>query len=32
VIDETFAIADAAAAHRKLEQGDVVGKVVLRVR
>ena len=32
VIDETFPIADAAAAHRKLEQGDVVGKVVLRVR
>lgn len=32
VVDETFALADAAAAHRKLEQGDVVGKVVLIVR
>src|SRR5262249_9036095 len=32
VIDEAFPFADAAAAHRKLEQGDVLGKVVLRVR
>ena len=32
VVDEVFALADAAAAHRKLEQGSVVGKVVLRVR
>jgi NADPH:quinone reductase-like Zn-dependent oxidoreductase len=32
IIDETFPLADAAAAHRKLEQGNVIGKVVLRVR
>jgi NADPH:quinone reductase-like Zn-dependent oxidoreductase len=32
VIDQTFALADAAAAHRKLEDGSVVGKVVLLVR
>lgn len=32
VVDAAFPLADAAAAHRKLESGDVVGKVVLRVR
>lgn len=30
VIDSEFALVDAAAAQRKLESGDVVGKVLLR--
>lgn len=29
IVDRTFALADAAAAHRHLEQGDAFGKVVL---
>ena len=32
VVDRIFPLADAPAAHRALETGDVVGKVVLRVR
>jgi putative PIG3 family NAD(P)H quinone oxidoreductase len=32
VVHSTFPLADAAAAHRLLESGDVVGKVVLVVR
>ena len=31
VIDRTFALADAADAHRRLEAGDHVGKIVLTV-
>lgn len=31
VIDSTFPLRDAAAAHRRLEEGTHVGKVVLRV-
>ena len=30
VIDEEFALADAAAAQLRLDSGDVIGKVVLR--
>jgi NADPH:quinone reductase-like Zn-dependent oxidoreductase len=29
VIDTTFPLAEAAAAHARLEQGDHVGKIVL---
>ncbi|GGB17472.1 NAD(P)H quinone oxidoreductase [Sphingomonas metalli] len=32
VIDAVFPIADAAEAHRRMEAGDHVGKIVLRVR
>jgi putative PIG3 family NAD(P)H quinone oxidoreductase len=32
VIDAVFPLADAAAAHRKLESGEVIGKLVLDVR
>ena len=31
VMDETFALADAADAHRRMEAGDHVGKIVLSV-
>jgi NADPH:quinone reductase-like Zn-dependent oxidoreductase len=31
-IEETFPLADAAAAHRRLAEGGVLGKIVLRVR
>ena len=31
VNDQTFALADAADAHRRMEAGDHVGKIVLRV-
>ncbi|MGI4878100.1 MAG: NAD(P)H-quinone oxidoreductase [Janthinobacterium lividum] len=31
VADRTFALADAADAHRRMEAGDHVGKIVLRV-
>jgi NADPH:quinone reductase-like Zn-dependent oxidoreductase len=31
-IGETFPLADAAAAHRRLAEGGVLGKIVLRVR
>ena len=31
VMDHEFALADAAAAHRRMEQGDHIGKIVLRV-
>lgn len=31
VMDQEFALADAAAAHRRMEQGDHIGKIVLRV-
>ena len=31
VSDKTFALADAADAHRRMEAGDHVGKIVLRV-
>ena len=30
-IDSTFALAEAAAAHRRLEAGGVMGKIVLRI-
>ncbi len=30
-VDQTFALEDAAAAHRWVEQGDGMGKVVLRI-
>jgi NADPH2:quinone reductase len=29
VIDSTFPLADAAAAHRRMESGDHIGKIVL---
>ena len=32
VMDETFALADAAAAHARMEAGEHVGKIVLEVR
>src|SRR4051794_23380018 len=32
VIADTFALDDASAAHERIEQGHVLGKVVLRVR
>ena len=32
IIDEIFEFSDAAAAHHRLEQRDVVGKLLLRVR
>ena len=31
VSDQTFALADAADAHRRMEAGDHVGKIVLTV-
>jgi putative PIG3 family NAD(P)H quinone oxidoreductase len=31
VMDETFALADAAAAHARMEAGDHIGKIVLEV-
>jgi NADPH:quinone reductase-like Zn-dependent oxidoreductase len=31
VIDAIFPLADAAAAHARLESGEVIGKIVLRV-
>ena len=32
VVDRVLPLSDAPEAHRRLEQGDVVGKVVLQVR
>ncbi|MFO6464385.1 NAD(P)H-quinone oxidoreductase [Jannaschia sp. KMU-145] len=32
VMDETFALTDAAAAHARMEAGDHIGKIVLKVR
>ena len=31
VMDRTFALADAAAAHARMEGGDHIGKIVLQV-
>ena len=31
VMDRTFALADAAAAHARMEQGAHIGKIVLEV-
>jgi len=31
-VDRTYSLADAAEAHRSLESGEVIGKIVLRVR
>jgi NADPH:quinone reductase-like Zn-dependent oxidoreductase len=31
VVDEVFALSDAAAAHERLEAGDQLGKIVLRI-
>lgn len=31
VMDQTFALTDAAAAHRRMEQGTHIGKIVLKV-
>jgi NADPH:quinone reductase len=31
VIDSMFPLAEAAAAHARMEQGEHVGKIVLRV-
>jgi NADPH:quinone reductase-like Zn-dependent oxidoreductase len=31
VLDEVFPLADAAAAHERLERGDQLGKIVLRI-
>jgi NADPH:quinone reductase-like Zn-dependent oxidoreductase len=31
VVDEVFALADAAAAHERLERGEQLGKIVLRI-
>ena len=31
VVDEVFALKDAAAAHERLERGDQLGKIVLRI-
>jgi NADPH:quinone reductase-like Zn-dependent oxidoreductase len=31
IIDSTFALADIRAAHERLEQGDVLGKIVLAI-
>ena len=31
VMDRTFALADAGAAHARMEGGDHIGKIVLRV-
>jgi NADPH2:quinone reductase len=30
-IDSTFPLAEAAAAHRRLEAGGMIGKIVLRI-
>jgi NADPH:quinone reductase-like Zn-dependent oxidoreductase len=32
VVDKTFALSEAAAAHERLEAGDQLGKIVLRIR
>jgi len=32
IIDDIFELSDAAAAHHRLEQRDVVGKLLLQVR
>ncbi|MFX4466524.1 zinc-binding dehydrogenase, partial [Acinetobacter baumannii] len=32
VLDTTFALADAAAAHARMEQGNHIGKIVLAVQ
>ncbi|NHC15254.1 NAD(P)H-quinone oxidoreductase [Motilibacter deserti] len=32
LVDSTYPMSDAAAAHRRLESGDVTGKVLLRAR
>ncbi|WP_298435470.1 NAD(P)H-quinone oxidoreductase [uncultured Jannaschia sp.] len=32
VMDKTFALADAAAAHTRMEAGEHIGKIVLKVR
>ena len=32
VMDETFDLTDVAAAHARMEEGDHIGKIVLRVR
>ena len=31
VIDSTFPLAEAAAAHRRMESGEHIGKIVLRI-
>jgi NADPH:quinone reductase-like Zn-dependent oxidoreductase len=31
VVDEVFALADAAAAHERMERGDQLGKIILRM-
>ena len=31
VVDEVFPLADAAAAHERLEAGEQLGKVILRI-
>ena len=31
VMDQTFALADASAAHARMEAGDHIGKIVLEV-
>jgi len=31
-VDRTYSLADAAEAHRSLESGEVIGKIVLRVK
>jgi NADPH:quinone reductase-like Zn-dependent oxidoreductase len=31
VVDEVFALADAAAAHERMERGDQLGKIILRI-
>ena len=31
IIDRVFPLADAAQAHQRMEQGDHVGKIVLKV-
>jgi NADPH:quinone reductase-like Zn-dependent oxidoreductase len=31
VIDEVFPLADAAAAHERLEAGEQLGKIILRI-
>lgn len=31
VMDQTFSLADAAAAHRRMEEGNHIGKIVLKV-
>jgi zinc-binding alcohol dehydrogenase/oxidoreductase len=31
VVDDVFALADAAAAHERMERGDQLGKIILRI-